>query len=103
MASVKIAGIARSALIFGIICLILIMQMDAEPGWAPWDICAQSRQLPLKQDYKGLDALAAALKARRFSKPPVWFSLIFKQNSRHRPRHHPRWQAAAQPRQRASR
>jgi hypothetical protein len=42
------------------------MDAQAEPGWAPWDIRTQSRQLLLKKDFKGLDALAATVIAKGF-------------------------------------
>ena len=62
----KTVGISRNPLLIGVICLISIMQIKADSGWAPWDIREQSHQLILKNDYKGLDALAASLKAKGY-------------------------------------
>jgi hypothetical protein len=56
----------RKILLLCLLSFLPLMRMQADPGWAPWNISNQSRQLLLKQDFKGLDALAAEVKAKGY-------------------------------------
>ena len=59
-------GIMKTPLPLCLAWLLSVACMRADPGWAPWPIHWQSAQLLENKDFKGLEALAASLKAKGY-------------------------------------
>ena len=63
----KTIGITRTTFLLSVVCLLLIMDAKAEPGWDGWGTHFAAGELLDKGDFRGLESLAMEIKGKGYT------------------------------------